>query len=242
MRYTHPFKAIRAHSHAVKISFIITFILMILIAILGFTILDAKQFFLGFMASLTRVSVSYLIALVVALLLSLIISFSQSVEELLLPILDVAQSFPSFALYPLMVIWFGKSALVTIFILILEMIWPILFTVLSAQKTLREDLQEAASVFGASGLRYLIFVLFPMLFPAIITGSIVAWGEAWEAVIAAEIIVNVPGVGSYLASSAEGVGHQVLVVGIFLLLALLFIINKYLWLPLLNLSTRYTQE
>lgn len=242
MRYTHTFRVIRNRHHTLRISLIITLVLVILIGFLGFTVLDAKQFFLGFLYSLSRVSLSYIIALIIALLLSFLVGITKSSEEMFLPILDVLQSFPAFALYPLMVIWFGKTSLVTVLILVLEMVWPILFTVLSAQKTLREDLTEAAKLFGATGWRNLVFVLLPMLFPAIVTGSIVAWGEAWEAVIAAEIIVNVPGVGSYLAQSGESVSSQILIVGIFLLLALLFILNKYLWLPLLNLSTKYTQE
>jgi len=122
------------------------------------------------------------------------------------------------------------------------MIWPILFTILSAQKQLKGDLLEAAHLFRATGIKFLIYVLFPLMFPAIITGSIVAWGEAWETIIAAEIIVNVPGVGTYLAQGGQNLNSTVLLVGILLLLMLLFILNKYIWLPLLNMSTRYQQE
>ena len=241
MRYTHSFKAIRKQRHAGKISLIISGLILGLVILLGFSALDAKLFFGGFLQSLTRVIISYGISLVIALLIALFTLSSKKIEDLLIPILDVLQSFPSFALYPLFVVWFGKTSLVTILILIINMVWPILFTVLTAQKQLRGDIVEAATIFGAKGFKYLIFVFMPLIFPAIITGSLIAWGEAWEAIIATEIIVQVPGVGSYLAQTGDH-NPQILLIGIALLLMLLFLLNKYIWVPLLNLSTRYQNE
>lgn len=241
MRYTHSFKLIQKQKHAGKISLVITVLIIFLIILLGFGELDAKLFFGGFFQSLTRVIIAYGISLVIALSLALFAISSKKIEEVTLPILDVLQSFPSFALYPLFVVWFGKASIVTILILIIEMVWPILFTTLTAQKQIRSDLTDAARIFGAKGIKYLIFVLMPLLFPAIVTGSLIAWGEAWEAIIAAEIIVQVPGVGSYLAQTGEH-NSQILLIGIFLLLMLLFILNKYIWVPLLNLSTRYQND
>jgi len=242
MRYTHNFKLIRHRKHQIKISLVITGVLIVLVIVLGFSKLDANQFFFGFFESLIRVVVSYFISVILAVGLSLCVMSSKKVEEVMLPILDVMQSFPSFALFPLLVIWFGRTSIVTIFILIISMIWPILFTLLSAQKQMREDLIEAAKFFGASGWRYFSYVLFPLYLPALVTGSIVAWGEAWEAIIAAEIIVQVPGVGTYLAQSGDNLNSQVLLIGIFLLLIMLFILNKYIWLPLLNFTTEYQTD
>lgn len=242
MRYTHTFATIRGRKHTLKISLTITAVLIALILLLGFSVLDARAFFVGFLESLFRVSTSYFIALVLAFTLALIATSSKWIENISVPILDVLQSFPSFALFPVFVIWFGRTALVTILILIITMIWPILFTILSGKKQIPEDLIEAAQVFGARGFKYFFFVLLPLLWPSIITGSIVAWGEAWEAIIAAEIIVNIPGVGSYLAQNGETLNSKVLTVGVILLLMMLFILNKYIWLPLLNSSTKYQQE
>lgn len=242
VRYTHNIKSIRKRKHALTISIIFTVFLIILILVLGFTSLDAHNFFLGFLESLTRVIISYFIALSIAVLLTLLVSSSQKVESVILPILDVLQSFPSFALFPLLLVWFGRTAIVTIFILVISMIWPILFTLITAQKQIKPDLQEAAKIYGASGWKYIFFILFPLLFPAFVTGSLVAWGEAWETIIAAEIIVSVPGVGTYLAGLSGGSQTHELIIGILLLLLLLFIINKYIWLSLLNMSTKYQQE
>ena len=242
MRYTHNLKIIRQRKNANKASLTVTVCLLLLILILGFTLLDARQFFGGFIESLIRVSAAYLISMLLAIILTLIVTSSAWLEQISIPILDVLQSFPSFALYPLFVLWFGKRAIVTIFILIITMIWPILFTLFSAKKQIKEEMYEAAYVYGARNIKYLIYVFFPLLFPALVTGSIVSWGEAWEAIIAAEIIVAIPGIGTYLATAGASGHTQTLIVGVFLLLTILFIINKYIWLSLLNISTRYQQE
>jgi len=242
MRYTHNIHLIRKRKHTLKISLIFSLFLLVLILFVGFTTLDAKLFFLGFLESLWRVCISYVVALVISLLLMLIVSSTSVVESIFVPILDVLQSFPSFAFYPLFVLWFGKTATVTILILIMEMIWPLLFTVLTAQKQIRLDLSEAAKSYGATGFKFLRFVELPLLFPALVTGSLISWGEAWEAIIAAEIVVSVPGVGTYLAQAGQSNQTHILIIGILLLLLILFLINKYLWLSLLNLSTKYQQE
>lgn len=242
MRYTHSLSLIRQRRHRLELSIVVTLILVILVLTLGFTILDAHQFFLGFLLSLWRVTVAFLFALVIAVTVSFLATVSPALESYVVPILDALQSFPSFALFPLLIVWFGKSSLDVIIVLTLEMIWPILFSLLTAKKQLREDLLEAAKIYGASGYKFLLYVLFPLLFPAIITGGIVAWGEAWETIIGAEIIVKVAGVGTYLSQTGEAGQTQILIIGIFLLLTILYLLNKYIWLPLLNLSTKYQQE
>lgn len=242
MRYTHSLRIIRHRKHAFKISLVFTILLVILVLVLGFNTLDAQKFFAGFGQSFYRVTIAYFISITLAFALTLIATSSKFLENIAVPVLDALQSFPSFALAPLLIVWFGKTDLVVIIILIIEMVWPILFTLLSGQKQMREDLLEAAHAFGAKGLREFSQVYIPLLFPSIITGSIVAWGEAWETIIAAEIIVNVPGVGSYLSQSGQNLQSKVLIVGIVLLLTLLFVLNKYIWLPLLNLSTKYQSD
>lgn len=242
MRYSHNIRLIRKRKHVLKISAVFTIFILALIGILGFTTLNAQEFFFGFLQSLTRIVIAYFIVLFISIATVLFVTSTAFLESIFIPILDALQSFPSFALFPLLIVWFGKNSIDVIIILVLEMIWPLIFTILSAQKQIRTDVTEAAKVFGANKFKYLIYVLFPLLYPSIITGSIIAWGEAWETIIAAEIIANVPGVGNYLSQAGNNNQSNVLVIGILSLLLILFIINKYLWLSLLNASSKYQQE
>lgn len=208
------------------------------------TNLSFYNFFIGFCYSLARTTAAYIIAFFVALGLALAMSANLWLENLLLPILDVMQSFPSFALFPVLV---GALAhypeIVIVSVLALEMIWPILFAVVGGMKNRREDLEEAATIFGATGWKRLHHFTLPELEPAIITGSIVGWGEGWEFIIGAELLVSVnSGVGHYLGVLGSGHHNALLATGIILLMFLLFIINKVLWLPLLHNATKYQVE
>lgn len=241
MRYTHNIRIIRKRKHVVTISLVFTLILVILILTLGFTTLDISKFFLGFVQSFERAIIAYLIAFLIALSVTIFVTSSNSIESVMVPVLDALQSFPAFAVFPLLIVWFGKSSTDVVIILVFEMIWPMIFTLLSGKKQIKKEILDAATIFGARGFKMLFYVTLPLLFPSIITGSIVAWGEAWETIIAAEIIVNVPGVGNYLSNAGQNNQTNILIIGILLLLLILFILNKYIWLPLLNLSTKYQE-
>ncbi len=241
MRYTHHFHLIRKRKHALPISIIVLLLILSLIFILGFSQLSAIQFITGFTLSLIRVLIAYVIALVLGLILSLLVTKSEKIEEIGLPILDALQSFPAFSLLPLLLTVFHQSGLITIFLLVIAMIWPLVFTMLTGIKSEASELKEASTIFGATGYKRLVYITLPYIFPSIVTGSIVAWGEAWEAIIATEIITKIPGVGTYLALAGERKEPNVLIIGILLLLAILFIFNKFFWIPLLNRSTKYQQ-
>ncbi len=196
----------------------------------------------GFGVSLARVIIAYFISLVLALILGLIAVSSTVIEAVLLPILDVAQSFPSFALLPLLVFYFGHTSLAVIIILVIAMIWPILFAVVGGVKEQRQDQYEAAKIFGARGWRLLTYFRLPMLRPAIMSGSIVSWGEAWDVIVGAEIIAGVAGAGRYLGDISQAGRGALLALGILTYLLLIFIINQAVWLPLLHRYTKYTSE
>jgi len=209
---------------------------------MGYSTLDAHAFVTGFLISLFRITASYFISLIIAVIITLWVTSNKRVEDAMVPILDVLQSFPSFALFPILTQVFGRSEVVTIMILVVTMVWPLIFTILTSQKQINHEIFEAAEVFGARGWRRIWYVLLPLLTPSIVTGSIIAWGEAWEAVVAVEIIVGGMGLGTYLNAAGEAHQTRIVLVGVLLLLMLLFLINKYVWLNLLSASVKSTEE
>ncbi len=218
-------------------------ILLVMIMAVNFSDLDPTSLFGGFCVSLARISIAYIIALILSCVLALVITSNEKVENAILPILDVLQSFPSFALFPIMIASIHSSELIIITVLTLAIIWPILFTIIGGVKNRREDLEEAATIFGASGYKRLIFFQLPELAPAIVTGSIVGWGEAWEFIIGAELLVKTNlGIGTYLGQLGNAQQNLLLAFGITILLILLFVINKIIWLPLLDKTTKYQSE
>jgi NitT/TauT family transport system permease protein len=206
--------------------------------------LDLTVFLTGFLYSLFRTSTAYVISLVLAVTIALFITSNTFIENLLLPVFDVLQSFPSFALFPILVVALEHyPEVVIISVLVITMVWPILFAIIGGLKNRREDLEEAATIFGATGFKRLRSFTIPELMPTIVTGSIVGWGEGWEFIIGAELLVHAQhGVGSYLGDLGEAHQQALLAAGIVLLMILLFVINKLVWLPLLHRTTKFQSD
>lgn len=222
--------------------------ILLTLAIIAFFIrfshLNSGRLINGLWVSLARMSIAYVISLVIALVLAFVITVNQKVENLTLPIFDVLQSFPSFALFPVLATALvSMPEAVIISVLVISIIWPILFTIIGGIKNRREDLEEAARIFGAKGFKRLRYYRLPELFPSIVTGSIVGWGDGWELIIGAELLVQVHnGIGAYLGDLGQAKQNALLAFGIVVLMLFLFLINKILWLPLLRKSTEYTTE
>ncbi len=251
MRYSNVLHTAKQHnilknrwkSSAISWLWLIFFIVT-LSFLINFSNLSISDLLGGFGVSLIRTTIAYIFAITIAVVTALLITTSKLAETIFLPVLDVLQSFPSFALFPLLVVAMKNSPeTIIISVLALEMVWPILFSIIGGIKNRREDLEEAATIFRARGWKRLTHFIFPELWPAIVTGSIVGWGEGWEFIIGAELLVKTHlGIGAYLGVLGNQQNNVGLAFGITILLMLLFIINKIIWLPLLNRSTLYSAE
>jgi NitT/TauT family transport system permease protein len=190
--------------------------------------------------SFLRLLIAYLIAVALAWILAAVFYRGRR-AVVALPLFDVLQSFPTFAALPLATLIWGVSNFTVILFLVITVIWPIFFSVISSLKLIRRDWEEAAEIMQLSGFEYVRRFLFPASVPGIITGSIIGLGEGWEALVATEIIVKIPtGLGNFFQSFAAD--KTVTALGIFGLLILIFSINKIIWLPLLEWSHKMSEE
>ena len=92
-------------------------------------------------------------------------------------------------------------------------------------------------------------ILIPAAFPAILIGSIQAWGGGWNALIVSEYIdpnASVPGLGSFLVEASNLSNVLLSSVEIFAALlamtATVLAINRLVWRRLLRKADRYKFE
>lgn len=187
-----------------------------------------------------RLLASFLIAAGLGWLMAVL--FYEGKRSLIaLPLFDVLQSFPTFAALPLGILIFGRSTTTVIVFLVFTIIWPIFFTILSSLKLSKHEWREVSDICDLRGWNYLRLYLIPVTIPGLITGSVIGLGEGWEALIATEMIVGThDGIGPFFEAFSENT--TVTALGIFGLLLLIFVINKLLWLPLLEWSHRTMGE
>lgn len=184
-----------------------------------------------------RLALAYGVSLVLGVVIGLFVGWSPF-GDLLFPVFDILQNLPSFALIPFFIYFFGFTDRMIILFAVSSIIWPILFAVLTAIKSAHRDLDDAATVFGATGLKRIPFYLTPLAYPAILTGSIVGIAIGWESVIGAEIIAHVAGFGAF-AVSADATGvSKAAIAGMLAILVIVFVVNRLVWAPLLADSGR----
>lgn len=187
-----------------------------------------------------RLAVAYIISVIFAWILAALFYRGRR-SAIALPIFDLLQSFPTFAALPLAVLFLGASNYTVVFFLVLTIIWPVLFSLISSLKLIRRDWEEVAEISGLRGWSYLKSFLIPISFPGLITGSVIGLGEGWEALVATEIIVGkTSGLGSFFGHFSTNT--TVTALGILGLLIVIFSINKLIWLPLLEIGHREMGE
>ncbi len=213
------------------------FVFLPLIALLAFTAvvdITVVDLLADFGVSLYRLFIAYSIAVVAAWFLA--VGFYKGKSALIaLPIFDVLQSFPTFALMPLASLVWGFSDRTIIFFLVFTIIWPILFSILSSLKMIKSDWEDVVKIYQLPRREYFASMIIPITLPGVITGSIIGLGEGWEALIATEIIMKADnGLGPFFSTySYDG---TITALAILVFLILIFSINKLIWLPLLNWS------
>ncbi len=195
---------------------------------------------MGFSA--LRVVAAYAICLGIALPLAWGLATRPHASRFGLPVIEIIASFPATALFPFIIFvllpYLGEEG-ASILMLLTGMLWYLFFNLLSGIRSIPPDLQEASQSFGLKQRQYFRRVLLPGIYPALITGSITAFGGGWNTLIVAEYLTSgtksfqVPGIGQLLDLGATEIGGGPLTVAALLTLVFAVItINEVVWKPL----------
>lgn len=206
-------------------------------------------------ASLIRLFIAYLFALVIGVLLGLLAERGKKTESILLPVFDVLESMPVLAFFPVIIILFLHANLLegaAIFIIFFSMVWNIAFSVVGGVRQTPADILSIGRVFGLSTGETFRKILLPSVFPAVLTGSILAVADGWNIVIVAEALHayapvstsahDLFGIGSILVTASAGGDTATVIFSMTVLVVVIAFVNIALWQPLLSYAERYKFE
>ncbi|WP_336486758.1 ABC transporter permease [Methylobacterium nigriterrae] len=132
-------------------------------------------------------------------------AFTAWIVRLLRPI-------PGLAWVPFAIIWFGVQPSAAVFIIAIGVFWIVFFATQGAVRGVDRDLIEVAQAFGfRSAPARLVKILLPAATPGILVGLRTALGQAWMAVVAAEIF-GVAGVGQRMMQASSLLSTDIVVV------------------------------
>ncbi|MBP2305527.1 ABC transporter permease subunit [Azospirillum melinis] len=133
----------------------------------------------------------YAVAVVLAVLLTTVAVSTRIGNDLLSTLTSMFNPLPAIALLPIAMLWFGLGEVSLIFVLVHAVLWPLALNTHAGFTSVSETLRMAGRNYGLGSFRYVVTLLIPAAFPAILTGLKVGWAFAWRTLIAAELVFGV---------------------------------------------------
>ncbi len=144
--------------------------------------------------------------------LGVLVGMSRTAEEATAWVVRVLRPIPGLAWVPFAIIWFGVNPSAAVFIIAIGVFWIVFFAAQGAIRGVDRDLIEVADAFGfRSPWQRLTKILLPAAMPGILVGVRTALGQAWMAVVAAEIF-GVAGVGQRMMQASSLLATDIVVV------------------------------
>ena len=203
--------------------------------------------------SWSRMFIALGISVIVSIILGIYIATSRKAEKLLLPVIDIFQTLPILAFFPIVIYVFvgylpgyiGINAAV-IFLIITSMIWNIIFGVYEAIKTIPAEFFEMSEMYGLTSMEKLKTIYLPAAAPRIVQQSILSWSIGLFYLVTSEIFSTGTaqysvkyGIGAALASAAITSNITYYLTGIAMFVVFVIATRMLFFKPLEDYYSRY---
>ena len=183
-------------------------------------------------ASLLRVLVGTVLALVVAVPLGVAMGVSPVVSTFLTPLFRFFSVLAGIAWIPIATLWFGYGFGAITFVIFNAVFFIVTYNTLLGVSTIPVEVRNAAASLGAGHWAMLVEVLLPGALPNIVTGLRTGLGFAWRGLIAAEMIATNVGLGYMLFVARDFYRTEVIVLGMIVIGVLWLLLDRLLLAPL----------
>jgi NitT/TauT family transport system permease protein/taurine transport system permease protein len=183
-------------------------------------------------ASLGRVAVGTVLAIVVSIPLGVAMGLSPAVSSFLTPLFRFFSVLAGIAWIPIATLWFGYGFGAITFVIFNAVFFVVAYNTLLGVASIPLPLRHAAASLGAGGWTMLTQVLLPGALPNIVTGVRTGLGFAWRGLIAAEMIATNVGLGYMLFLARDFYRTEVIVFGMIVIGILWLLLDRLLLAPL----------
>ncbi len=195
---------------------------------------------LALLLSFLRINVAYVLALLWIVPVALWVSDRPRAVRPLSLLAQIGASLPATALFPILVALlvdrFGGMEVISVVLALTGMQWYLLFNVLAGVQRVPQDLRESLRSLGLSRREIHRRLVLPACMPSLVTGSVVAWGGTWNALILSEYVVyrgrtyEVQGVGALLNEATFKTGDRtMLLLSVAALVITVVTFNRLVW-------------
>src|SRR3954467_1849793 len=183
-------------------------------------------------ASLLRVAVGTVLALLVAIPLGVAMGVSPVVSSFLTPLFRFFSVLAGIAWIPIATLWFGYGFGAITFVIFNAVFFIVTYNTLLGVSTIPLQVRNAAASLGAGRWAMLTEVLLPGALPNIVTGIRTGLGFAWRGLIAAEMIATNVGLGYMLFVARDFYRTEVIVLGMIVIGVLWLLLDRLVLAPI----------
>ncbi|MBE5835321.1 MAG: ABC transporter permease [Butyrivibrio sp.] len=158
-----------------------------------------------------RVLIGSFWGIIIGMAFGVISGLSKIVERILEPIVNVIRQIATLAWIPLIILWFGIGEFSKELIIAKAVLVPVYLNTLRGMKEVSKSYTELSQVLELNRWTYLSKIVFPSAAPIIFTGLRLAIGNAWQAVVAAEMLGGLTGLGYALLNAKDFVRSDKLI-------------------------------
>jgi NitT/TauT family transport system permease protein len=194
-----------------------------------------RDLFLTLIRVLSSIALSTLIAVPVGVW----IGSNPKLARYLMPLTQIAASFPSPLVFPniVILIYFLHGSLQwgAVLLMMLGTIWYILFNVISGASAIPQDLRACTQLTHLHGWQKWRTLYLPGIFPALTTGWITAAGGAWNASIVSEYVQyngkthTATGLGALISDAQANNNFPLLAAAILAMALFVVVFNRFVW-------------
>lgn len=153
-------------------------------------------------ASIQVVLVGWAVAGLIGVPMGIFMVWSRKFRNLVYPTFQMLRSISPIAWIPLAIVWLGIDSSARIYIVFLSAVVPWVINSMEAVRSVDPLLIHAARTLGGRR-RILIEIVLPAGLPTLLAGARIALGNAWTAVIAAELLAATAGLGFVALNSGR---------------------------------------
>ena len=167
--------------------------------------------------TLARLVFSFAVSILIGTALGFGLALNEFARRSIRPLVVALQITPFIAWLPLAVVWFGLSERAVVFVAVVGAFPSVTLATISSFGQVPPILKRAGRTLGAAGWRLYRDVIFPGALPGYVGGLQQAWGFAWKALMAGELITSglrATGLGQLLSRSQNDVPTLVAAVAV----------------------------
>lgn len=168
-------------------------------------------------ASLVRVAISLLLALIIGIPIGILIGQSKFLETMSNGSFQLLRMISPLSWMPVVVMLFGIGNSPIFFLLTFAAVWPIILNTIAGVKSINTSWLQLGNSLSATRFEMLRFIIFPAIFSSVLNGLRLAIGVVWIVLVPCEMLGVNEGLGYFILDTRDRLAYSELMAGILLI-------------------------